>query len=70
LLYTLAMIYPRKIQPKLEEFIDSPEAIVLTGMRRVGKTTLYRSIFDKIQSKNKIFLDMENPVTQKIFERG
>jgi predicted AAA+ superfamily ATPase len=62
------MIYPRKIQPKLEEFIDSPEAIVLTGMRRVGKTTLYRSIFDKIQSKNKIFLDMENPVTQKIFE--
>jgi predicted AAA+ superfamily ATPase len=37
-------------------------------MRQVGKTTLYRMIFDGIKSKNKFFLDMENPLDQKIFE--
>lgn len=41
---------------------------MLTGMRRVGKTTLYRFIFDSIESKNKAFFDLENPVVQKIFE--
>ena len=37
-------------------------------MRRVGKTTLYRTIFDQIEGKNKVFLDLENPVMQKAFE--
>jgi len=62
------MIYTRKILPKIEKYVKSKEILVLTGMRRVGKTTLYRSIFDGITSKNKIFLDVENPITQKIFE--
>ncbi len=62
------MIYKRKILPKIEKYIKSKEILVLTGMRRVGKTTLYRTIFDSIKSKNKVFLDVENPITQKIFE--
>lgn len=62
------MIYPRKIQKELEKCITVPEIVVLTGMRRVGKTTLYRAIFDRIESKNKVFLDMENPIVQKVFE--
>jgi predicted AAA+ superfamily ATPase len=37
-------------------------------MRRVGKTTIFRMIFDRIESKNKVFFDMENPLSQKIFE--
>ena len=37
-------------------------------MRRVGKTTLCQMIFNEIKSKNKLFLDMENPIEQKIFE--
>jgi len=37
-------------------------------MRRVGKTTLYKTLFDEIPSTNKIFLDIENPLDQKIFE--
>lgn len=41
---------------------------MLTGMRRVGKTTLYQSIFNSIESKNKAFFDLENPVVQKVFE--
>lgn len=62
------MIYKRKILSKIEKYIASKEILVLTGMRRVGKTTLYKLIFDGIKSKNKVFLDVENPITQKIFE--
>jgi len=62
------MIYPRKLLKTLEKQIETQEIIVLTGMRRVGKTTLYRVLFDKVESKNKVFLDVENPIEQKVFE--
>lgn len=62
------MIYQRKLLSTLIKQIKSPEIIVLTGMRRVGKTTLYKTLFDAIPSPNKIFLDIENPLDQKIFE--
>ncbi len=61
-------IYPRKIEKDLLKQLNTPEVIVLTGMRRVGKTTLYQSLFNKIESSNKVFLDMENPADQRIFE--
>lgn len=41
---------------------------MVTGMRRVGKTTLLRQIFDDLETDNRLFLDMENPVNQKYFE--
>lgn len=62
------MIYPRKISSEIQKHLDDSEIIVLTGMRRVGKTTLYQSLFEKIESHNKAFLDLENPITQKVFE--
>ncbi len=62
------MIYQRKLLKTLKKQLFSKEIIVLTGMRRVGKTTLYRMIFDEIKSDNKVFLDMENPLEQRIFE--
>jgi hypothetical protein len=62
------MYYPRKILDKIRPYLNQKEIIVLTGMRRVGKTTVYRILFDEIKSNNKIFLDLENPLNQKIFE--
>lgn len=62
------MYYPRSIFSRLEKQLETPEIIVLTGMRRVGKTTLLRMLFDSIKSNNKVFLDIENPINQKIFE--
>lgn len=62
------MIYPRKIFNVLEKQLESEEIIVLTGMRRTGKTTLYKALFEQVENKNKVFLDMENPIEQKIFE--
>lgn len=37
-------------------------------MRRVGKTTALKYLFDKVVSENKVLLDLENPLHRKIFE--
>ncbi|OGB84953.1 hypothetical protein A2994_03950 [candidate division Kazan bacterium RIFCSPLOWO2_01_FULL_48_13] len=58
----------RKLYGRIMERVEGPEAVVVTGMRRVGKTTLLKQVYDSIPSGNKIFLDLENPVNQKYFE--
>lgn len=63
------MIIERELYSRIKPLINSPEAIIITGMRRVGKTTLLRYIFDNIRSENKLFLDLENPLNQKYFEQ-
>ena len=62
------MLYKRKLYEQLVKKIKDKEIVVVTGMRRVGKTTLLGMIFDIIESRNKVFFDMENPLNQKIFE--
>lgn len=62
------MIYQRTILPHIEKYLKNKEIIVLTGMRRVGKTTLLQHIFNGIESNNKILLDVENPLTRAYFE--
>lgn len=62
------MQFERKILKALRERIDTPEIVVVTGMRRVGKTTALRMIHDEIPSRNKTFIDIENPIDQRIFE--
>jgi hypothetical protein len=61
-------IYPRRLTSILIKETKISRIVVLTGMRQVGKTTLMRQIYDAIKTQNKIFLDMENPLNQKIFE--
>lgn len=63
-------IKQRKIFDRIKPYFDSPEAIIITGMRRTGKTTLLNFIYDKIQSSNKIFLDLENPLNRQYFEEA
>lgn len=64
------MIKERDIFHKIEPYIASPEAIVITGMRRTGKTTSLNYLFDKIDSENKVMLDLENPLNRRYFEVG
>jgi predicted AAA+ superfamily ATPase len=59
---------PRSVFDEIKRYLDTPEAIVLTGMRRTGKTTLLQFIYENINSKNKIFLDLENPLNRRYFE--
>lgn len=62
------MIFPRKIDKELKKQIDSKEIVILTGMRRTGKTITMTGLFDALPAKNKLFLDLENPLNRKIFE--
>lgn len=62
------MIIERDIYKKIKPYIESLEIIVVTGMRRTGKTTLLEYIYDRIKSSNKLFIDLENPLNQKYFE--
>jgi len=59
---------PRFLYNEIKKYLDSPEAVIITGMRRTGKTTLLRFLYDKIESGNKVFLDLENPLNRKYFE--
>lgn len=60
-------IKPRKILNLIKDYHKSREALVITGFRRVGKTTILKSIYTSIGSANKLFLDLETPVNQKLF---
>lgn len=61
-------IVKRYLFDLIEQQLETPEAIVITGMRRTGKTTLLEYFYDKISSKNKLKLDLENPLNRKYFE--
>jgi predicted AAA+ superfamily ATPase len=67
-MYINNMQFPRSIQKSIDPWVDKKEIVVVTGMRRTGKTTLLRMIYQKIESSNKVFLDMENVLEQRIFE--
>lgn len=60
--------FPRKIEEKIKTHLASEQAIVVTGMRRVGKTTLLRRIFDGLETDNKKWFDFENPLEVRKFE--
>lgn len=64
------MRFQRRIHSSLQDQIEKSDITVLTGMRRVGKTTTLQMIFDEVDSRNKIFLDLENPLDQKTFEEA
>jgi len=62
------MLFERRVFKKLIGEIETKEITVITGMRRVGKTTAMRYLYDRVESKNKVFLDLENPINRKVFE--
>lgn len=62
------MLYPRHIFQKLEPELQTKEVTVITGMRRVGKTTALTYLYNLVGSDNKAMFDLENPLYRKIFE--
>ena len=61
-------MYPRIRMEQIRPYRESREAVVITGMRQTGKTTLLRSILEGMASENRVFLDVENPVNRRLFE--
>jgi len=64
------MLIERLLYKQIKPYFGSPEAIIITGMRRTGKTSLLQFIYERIGSPNKLFLDLENPLNQKYFEES
>lgn len=57
----------RLLYYKLQPYLQHKNALVVVGMRQVGKTTLLKQIFDDIKEA-KIWFDLDNPLDQKVFE--
>lgn len=58
----------RVIFPALLKTLPDQRVLIITGMRRVGKTTTLRWLLDHVPSANKIFLDLERLDQRAIFE--
>lgn len=52
---------------ELKKHFDHKNALIITGMRQVGKTTLMRQLYDELTTP-KLWYDLDNPLDQKIFE--
>jgi uncharacterized protein len=57
----------RNIYKELENSIYSKQIIVITGMRRVGKTTALKYLMTKLPQENSIYIDLERVENRAIF---
>ncbi len=57
----------RPIFSSLIEALGDQRVIVLTGMRRVGKTTTIRWLLEQVQHQNKIYIDLERQDQRDVF---
>lgn len=60
-------IYPRSLFSSLQRALTDKRVIVITGMRRVGKTTCLRWLLEQIPSPNKIYIDLERLDQRAVF---
>jgi hypothetical protein len=58
----------RLLYSEIEPYFDHKNALVITGMRQVGKTTLARQIYETVNLP-KIWFDFDNPLDQMVFEK-
>jgi len=63
-------ILERALFPSLKTALADQRAIVITGMRRVGKTTSLHWLLDQVRSDNKIYLDLERLDQRAIFQEA
>jgi predicted AAA+ superfamily ATPase len=57
----------RDIFQELERSLSSKQVIVITGIRRVGKTTALKYLMDKLPLENRIYYDLERVENRAIF---
>ena len=64
---TIVIMFSRKLFSKLENHLEQKQVTVITGLRRVGKSTALKYLFEKHDSNNKIYLDLERIENQAVF---
>ena len=62
-------MYRRQLFDPLEAHLSKRQVTVITGMRRVGKTTAIRHLLSKIKHSNKIYLDLERIEYRHLFNQ-
>ncbi|MDD3861071.1 MAG: ATP-binding protein [Bacteroidales bacterium] len=60
-------MYKRAIYNSIYPYLQHKNAIVITGMRQVGKTTLMHQLADNWEGK-KLWYDFDNPLDMLVFE--
>lgn len=61
------IFFQRKVYPNLKAHLTNRQITVLTGMRRVGKTTLIKHLLSDIRSENKIYFDLQQINNRELF---
>ncbi len=62
-------MYERLTYKAIEDHLSKKQVTVITGMRRVGKTTAIRYLLDKIDHQNKLYLDLERIEYRHLFNQ-
>ena len=57
----------RTLYYEILPLLDHKNAIIICGMRQVGKTSLMRLLYD-ITNGSKLWFDFDNPLDQILFE--
>jgi len=57
----------RELFYTIQPLLYHKNAIVITGMRQVGKTTLMRQLYNDFEGK-RLWFDLDNPLDQMVFE--
>jgi uncharacterized protein len=63
------LMYQRAIFPELEQHLTVKQITVITGMRRVGKSTALKYLLQKVPHENKLYLDLERVENRFTFEQ-
>jgi len=59
----------RAIFPLLKRTLSDQRVVVITGMRRVGKTTSLQWLLNQVPSNNKLYMDLERLDQRAVFRR-
>lgn len=59
----------RNLYKELKSHLAERPATVITGMRRVGKSTLLIDLLEQVPGKNKIYLDLERIENRQVFKQ-
>lgn len=59
----------RKLFSRLETHLKKKQVTVITGLRRVGKSTALHYLLDKVPHTNKLFLDFERVENRVLFNQ-
>ncbi len=61
------IFFQRKIYGQLKKHLENKQITVLTGLRRVGKTTIVKHLLSEIKSDNKIYIDLQQINNRELF---